>query len=158
MFGAASKFMNSPLGLLLAKAGLDFGAGALSDPGYQPFQFSELEGEKGRLLKPENAAYNSMRSILGLGMGVGRKLNQPQSFQMPGGVPSVKVPGMPFDFGGMQGGGSINIPGMDFSINGEDQLSGYFEKLLKPAVPDDILGQPATSTRRGGTNRLRGGR
>jgi hypothetical protein len=161
--GGVGGFMNSPLGIMLAKAGLDFGAGALSPDPYKPFQFSEVGGEKGRLVNPDNAAYNSLRALMGLGMGVGRKLGSDVDMPpMPGQLPQVNVPGIPFSFGGSGQPASnfaSKMPGFDFSLNGEDQLSGFYEKLLTPAPAREVLAPTASSpAKKSKFNRLREGR
>lgn len=149
--GGFSGFMNSPLGMLLAKAGLDFGAGALGKDPVQPFQFSEVGGERGRLVNPANASYNSLRALMGLGMGVGRKLGQPIDMpNMPDTTPQVNVPGIPFSFGGVGAPSSSfpsQLPGFDFSLNGEDQLAGFYEKLLTPPPAPEVLGNQSSGRR-----------
>jgi hypothetical protein len=51
------------------------------------------------------------------------------------------------------------MPGFDFSLNGEDQLSGFYEKLLTPAPAREVLAPTASSpAKKSKFNRLREGR
>lgn len=143
-------FLKSDTGAGLLQSGLAMGAGAMTPDPVQPFEFSGLEGETGRLLTPENSHYNAMRATLGAALGIGRQsaggVNMKSS--MPGKLPSINIPGLGFDLGGVgQDAGSFanSYPGLDFSVPGNPNgdIISMLEGLLKPQVPKSLVPSPS---------------
>lgn len=143
-------FLKSDTGAGLLQSGLAMGAGMMTPDPVQNFEFSSLDGEKGRLLSPENSHYNAMRATLGAALGIGRQsaggVNMKSS--MPGKLPSINIPGLGFDLGGVgQDAGSFgnSYPGLDFSVPGNPNgdIISMLEGLLKPQVPKDLVPSPS---------------
>lgn len=143
-------FLKSDTGGGLLQSGLAMGAGAMTPDPVQPFEFSGLEGETGRLLTPENSHYNAMRATLGAALGIGRQsaggVNMKSS--MPGKLPTINIPGLGFDLGGVgQDAGSFanSYPGLDFSVPGNPNgdIISMLEGLLKPQVPKSLVPSPS---------------
>ena len=143
MLSGLGKFANSSVGQLLTKFGLDSVGGALT-PEDGPARFADLKGEKGRLLKPENAAYNHIRTLLATQLGLGRQAEAGVSLKspMPGRTSQIDIPGLPFSLGGVGQEASqfgSSLPGLNTSVGGQNQLSGLLEGLLRPPPPQDLV-------------------
>jgi len=151
--GGLKEFFNSKLGLGLVGGGLDFLGNALSDDPVQPFEFDSLEGERGRLLKPGNAAYlnsrNNLTQLLALMRAAENPAEQPNV--VPGPLPSFNVPGLGFDVGGFgQPADALKSNRQTFNFDLPNNQSGtqFLEDLLAPPPPPDLVPprQPPTTT------------
>ena len=165
--GGLGGFLNSPVGQLLVGSGLGALGGLLTpDDENTPFKFSEVEGEKGRLVSPENSLYNLTRSLMGLQLGLSRALETGYSPQtpLPGRTSTINVPGLPFSLGGVgQNLPPIQGPRLNATTgDGRNHMSGFLEDLLRPPTPPDLTpvrpqpGQPTSMTPNSNTAQPRG--
>lgn len=150
--GGMGSFLNSGLGQTLVSSGLGALTNALTpepQQPVQPFQFSEVEGERGRLVSPENNLYNLTRTLMGLQLGLSRALEEGYTAPpMPGKLSSVNVPGLPFQLGGVGQDSNAfptkTTPGLNFSTPDErNHLTGLLEDLLRPQVAPEVAPVPA---------------